>query len=383
MGLTDRLATLAVRGAHVLVVEVPGFWQVRAAVERAALDRGWHLASAPAGADVLVVCGRPGPQLAAALDRVWDQLPGPRVRIAVGATTEAVGALDAAVRQLADTASQREDARRRRTTPELSTASRDMGHHAHMGHPMEMGDQTQMDMGDHLEMDMGDHMQMGGHMGMGMAPGGIALAGGAADRDGLEMDALHLRFGPVTRYWPSGLILRCTLHGDVIARAEVDLLDAQAARPPGGADSPRLLSAWWCDHLTTVLALAGRTDSSSHVRRVRDSLLAEEDERAVQELSRLARRIKRSTVLRWALRDLGVLTAEEARRFPVDQAGDAWDRLMAVVDHAERAAPPSTAPPGDAFALVPRLVEGLDLATARLVVASLCLDPFDAMRART
>lgn len=383
MGLTDRLASFAVRGAHVLVVEVPGSWQVRAVVERAALDRGWDLASAPAGADVLVVCGRPGPDLADALARVWAQLPGPRVRITVGTATEAVGALDTAARQLADTASQREDARSRRTTPEVSTASRDLGHHAHMGHQMEMGHQTQMDMGDHMEMNMGDHLQMGGHMGMGMAPGGIALAGGSADRDGLEMDVLHLRFGPVTRYWPPGLILRCTLHGDVIAHAEVDLLDTPAARAQGGVDSPGLLSARWCDHLTTVLALAGWTDASGRVRRVRDSLLAEQDERAVQELSRLAGRIKRSRVLRWALRDLGVLTAEEARRFPLGQAGDAWDRLKAVLDRAERAAPPGTAPSGDAFALLPRLVEGLDLATARLVVASLCLDPFDAFRART
>jgi hypothetical protein len=43
--------------------------------------RRWLLASAPAGADVLAVCGRPGPQLAEAVEKVWGQLPGPRVRI--------------------------------------------------------------------------------------------------------------------------------------------------------------------------------------------------------------------------------------------------------------------------------------------------------------
>ncbi len=57
---------------------------------------------------------------------------------------------------------------------------------------------------------------------MEMAPAGISLAGGAEDRDGLEMDVLHLPLGPVLPHWPAGLVVRCVLHGDVVAEVEVD-----------------------------------------------------------------------------------------------------------------------------------------------------------------
>lgn len=80
MGMRDGLARSAARGAHVLIVEVPGHWQTRSAVERSALERGWSLALSPADADVLVVCGEPGPRRNKVVDLVWHQMPGPRVR---------------------------------------------------------------------------------------------------------------------------------------------------------------------------------------------------------------------------------------------------------------------------------------------------------------
>lgn len=57
MGLISGIGRLAARNAHVLVIETPGNWQTRAAVERAVLMRGWRLAFSPADADVLAVCG--------------------------------------------------------------------------------------------------------------------------------------------------------------------------------------------------------------------------------------------------------------------------------------------------------------------------------------
>ena len=74
---------------------------------------------------------------------------------------------------------------------------------------------------DHGDMDHGD-MDHGS-----MSPDGIPLAEGAEDRDGLEMDAIHLPLGPVLRHWPAGVVLRLTLHGDVVADAEVTRLDAR------------------------------------------------------------------------------------------------------------------------------------------------------------
>ncbi|MEO7752809.1 MAG: hypothetical protein ABIS35_05295, partial [Terracoccus sp.] len=83
MGLSDRLAARAVASSHVLLVEVPGSWRTRYAVERAIGARGWRLAESPADADALVVVGAPGDQLAEVIDRVWAQLPGPRARGAI------------------------------------------------------------------------------------------------------------------------------------------------------------------------------------------------------------------------------------------------------------------------------------------------------------
>jgi hypothetical protein len=369
VGVTDLLATYAVRGAHVLVVEVPGSWLLRAAMERAVLERGWLLASAPAGADVLAVCGRPGPHLAEAVEKVWDQLPGPRVRIEAETEAATVSALDRAAIELSDTPRHQQDARQRSVSPATATG--------------------QMQMGMDMDMTMG--------MGMDMAPEGIPLAQGGDDRDGLEMDIPHLRFGPVLRHWPAGLVLRCSLQGDVIARAEAEVVDAghnsdERVTHAKRMDSSRLRSAWLCDNITAVVALAGWQDVAGRTRRVRDSLLTEQGAgSAVAALGSLTQRIRRSRLLCWALRDIGVLTIEEARhlRLPSDQTGDAWDRLLVMLERAygelSTGTPvvADTGAPVDAVAAVPRLVEGLELATARLAVASLGLDPFAVWRETT
>src|SRR5665811_64884 len=95
VGVSEILARYAVQRAHVLVVEVPGCWSLRVALERQVLSRGWQLAESPADADVLVVCGQPGPELGELVDRVWDQLPGPRVRLGLPRIEALDGALDA------------------------------------------------------------------------------------------------------------------------------------------------------------------------------------------------------------------------------------------------------------------------------------------------
>lgn len=94
MGVT--LARLAASCAHVLLVEVPGQWRLRARTERAVLARGWVLAASPADADVLVVCGTASPRLAEAVEAVWNQLPGPRIRIGLAGADELPSSLDQA-----------------------------------------------------------------------------------------------------------------------------------------------------------------------------------------------------------------------------------------------------------------------------------------------
>ena len=157
MGLTERLAALAVRRAHVLLVELPGQWALRASVEREVLSRGWALSDSPAASDVLVVCGVPGAEMRSLIDTVWDQLPGPRVRVSVTTTGDVGDCLDGATSQLVDTARHVRDARDRpgSSTPLPEGSDSQMGHGGTDHGDMEHGD---MDHGgtDHGDMDHGD-----------------------------------------------------------------------------------------------------------------------------------------------------------------------------------------------------------------------------------
>lgn len=329
MGVSERLAAAAVHGAHALVVEVPGWWTTRAAVERELASRGWRAALSPADADVLVVCGTPGERLAGAVDRVWAQLPGPRVRVTV-ADAHVADRLDDAAALLADVDHQRRDAEERDDAPE------DSG---------------------------------GGEM----APAGIPLAEGADDRDGLEMDALHVPLGPVLPLWPAGLVLRCVLHGDVVAEAEVEVL-AGAGGSPADGSAPAHDAARACDGAARLLALAGGEGAAAASVRIRDALLVGEDPGiALSRLDRVRARVARSVVLRWSLRGLGHHDGLDVR-----------DRLLGLLDRARAALRDERVDPaadvGPVLRVLPELVTGLDLAAVRLVVASLDADTAAATR---
>ncbi|HEU4512868.1 MAG TPA: hypothetical protein VFR87_07165 [Nocardioidaceae bacterium] len=352
------------RHAHALVVEVPGWWRTRAAVERAVLDRGWNLAFAPADADVLVVCGEPGQRLAGAFEQVWHQMPGPRVRVDARAYDDVATCLDEAYRVLLDTEHHRDDARHRFGAPDLLNEA-DKGEDHGGGHEgMDHG-------GGHEGMDHGD---------MDMAPGGIPLAEGGEDRDGLEMDVLHVRLGPVLPHWPAGLVLRCALQGDVVTEAQAEFLDGEQP----GEDVPAPL-ARRLDNIASLLALAGWDDAAAEARRIRDIALRGDGEPTAGQVERLRRKVRRSRTLRWSLRGIRPLTEDEVHDLglPADAVGDTYDRLTGMLDRASAGDGP--APTGDAAehthdadrALSPdrlaRLFAGLDLATARLVVASVDL----------
>ncbi len=381
MGLSERLSRYAVRRAHVLVVEAPGAWTARARLERAVIERGWRLAQSPADADVLAVCGVPGPELTTVIERLWEQLPGPRVRVQVrhAQDEDVTAALQAAEADLADTEQHRRDARSRPAGPEVeSSADEGMDHEG-----MDRGDM------DHEGMDHGD---------MEMAPGGIPLAEGDNDRDGLEMDVLHLRLGPVLTHWPAGLVLRCTLQGDVITAAEGRLIDDDHPdhEETGGTDEvtePALAGAtayrdlqslhpaWRCDNVARMLALAGWEDAAGRARQLRDAQLASTAPAEIAD--KLRRQVIRSRSLRWSLRRLRTLTAAELadHGLPTRLEGDTYDRLLSMLDRLS----PTEGDQGKGQDMGPEsiaaVVVGLDLATARLVVASLDLPPLQAHQA--
>lgn len=373
--MTQWLARAAARRAHVLVVEAPGCWPLRAHLEREIARRGWRQAESPADADVLAVCGTPGPQLSEIIGHVWDLMPGPRERIQVTGSAGLDAVLGRAQEQLVDTERHRQDARTRPEGP--GVVAEDAG--AGMDHgPMGHGGMDHGDMG-HDGMDHGD---------MDMAPGGIPLAGGGADRDGLEMDVLSVRLGPVLRHWPAGLVLRCTLQGDVVSAAEAMVVDAgqwdagpvAERRPePAQVDAARR-----CDDIAALLALAGWEDAAGRARGVRDTLLAGADAgadagAAARALLELRRTVRRSRLLRWSLRDLRWVSSEELDRLGLGEelGGDTWDRLLFMLDEARRqvagehATGCAASRPVVTSEALGTLVTGLDLATARLVVASL------------
>ncbi len=258
--------------------------------------------------------------------------------------------------------------------------------HGDMDHgDMDHGDMDHGDM-DHGDMDHGDmdHGDMD-HGDMDMSPGGIALAEGGDDRDGLEMDVLHLPLGPVLPHWPAGLVLRCSLQGDVIISAEAEQLDADT---PGRHEGPGGLAvrgaAVRLDNAARLLALAGWQDAASRAERLRDAVAADETAAGLRrEAEALRRRVARSRLLRWSMRGVRPVPADELaeQRWPQRWSGDVHDRLLATLDRAlamlsgdDDGAQRDEAAV-DVTATLPVLVEGLDLATARLVVASLDLDP--------
>ncbi len=376
MGLSSWLADRATRTCRVLLVEAPGGWLARVRVEQQLRDRGWRTALSPGDADVLAVCGTPGAELAGVVTQLWEQLPGPRARLQISSVDAAVVAqqLDRAADELRDLGAQRRDASARPDAEDL-LKDHDDGDHGDMDH----GDMDHGDM-DHGDMDHGD---------MEMAPAGVPLAEGGADRDGLEMDVLQVPLGPVLPHWPAGLVLRCSLHGDLVASADVERMDTDRdqSAADGARGEARLDAAIRCDNVAGLLSLAGWDDGAGQARAVRDLLLFGgtplEGADAVQ---RLRRRVTGARLLRWSLRGVGVVGADmlEEHALPQRLGGDVWDRLLGMLDRAAAVLGSSEVPAGPAprrdraafdTDALPHLVAGLDLAAARLVVASLDLDP--------
>lgn len=420
--MTQLVARYAARRAHVLTVEVPGYWVVRAEAERRLGARGWRVATAPADADVVAVCGAPGPELTRAVDRVWDQLPGPRVLVELADPGHVESVLDRAYVELLNTDKHRSDARHRAQTPiprgddsltqpddrpAMDPDAKGGSPANHGGHgPMEHGTMNHggRDRGDinhdahtdhdainhhehgHSDHDAMDHGEHGHHGAMDMAPAGIALAGGGEDRDGLEMDVLQVRLGPILGNWPAGLVLCCALQGDVLTEADAWVVDGDLAYDGArlrGRNEQVLAAARQCDHANDLLMMAGWPRAAATARRARDALVSEPSlDRGRSLLDRLHRALCRSRMLRWSLRDIAPLTVEDCGRLelPVALAGDCYDRLLTRVGAARhmledplqgnqfRVASPTVV---DAL---PGLVGGLDLATARLAVASLGID---------
>ncbi|MER6576850.1 hypothetical protein [Nonomuraea sp. NPDC001023] len=340
MGLRGWLLRQAALRPRVLLVACPYGTGARLLAEAEADRRGWPVAASAAEASVMVVCGRPGAELAAAVRQVRGTVPVPRALVELPPDVpadEVVAALDDAVRVLGD------ESRQWREAGVLAAGT------------------------------------------SGDAPDGTPMADRGADRDGLKLDRLHVPLGPVLADWPAGLVVETVLQGDVIQEARVRTLPADGTEDafwtpgPGASqeEARRRTAAARLDGLGRLLGVAGWPAAAADARRLRDRLLAGAvDERGRRRCVRFTRRVRRSRVLRWMLRGTGELGPGAPRRL----RGDTLDRARRWLDDVEaltggRSGPEDggDVPVDGVLALLPGLLTGTELAVARLIVAG--LDP--------
>jgi hypothetical protein len=409
----------------VLVVDAAGQDVLRWAVEAAIDDRGWGFAASPAETDVVVVLGKPAPALADAIDVLWSQVPRPRHAVTISDKTLLDEQLDAAVEGLISSPSAADDADDPSTVgpedrlaaagnfSEDEPAGHDMsdehaghdmgGEHAghdmggeHAGHDMggehaghDMGgEHAGHDMGgEHAGHDMGgEHAghDMGGHGGHHMHHGGtvagLAMAQTAPDRDGLELDTLAVALGPVLPGWPTGLVLRAQMQGDVLNDVRLSwVADRRTGTGhPTSRDDSQLAAL---DHLARFLVVAGWPRQARQARRALAGLRSADPAgraRAGRAVAQVARRVRRSRTLAWSVRGIGQLPT----RVPVasddghsQSRRDVLDRVRQWCDRATQQTELPMAPVG--LDVLAEVLEGAELAAARLVVASVALDPVD------
>jgi len=397
------------------VVTALGGTGARLAVEDELRRRAWQPALSPVAADMLVVCGRYDAELAQALDRVWEQIPEPRVRVLLEAQDDVARSLNEGGAALAESAASPRRAPpladSARPAPESLSSQGGAGStgrglrdrrahrrgtrcaHRSQGADSEAADDesggrpAEHEHGGHADHSGHDaHDMHGGSMEM---PGGLPMAERAADRDGLILDRLHVDLGPVLPDWPAGLRVSLTLQGDVVQDAALAVVGAAPAgtarfwRAPGlgGRElgGPSAEAAAALDSMQRLLAVAGWPDAAATGRLLRDDLLrrgARETWRT--QCRRWTRMVRRSRLLRWSTDGLGFVApdAPEALRGDVTAR---WKRRVDTIEAAvaQKGAGPDPTDAGavaqGALDLLPSLLAGQELAAVRLIVAS--LDP--------
>ncbi|WP_069170095.1 hypothetical protein [Streptomyces griseus] len=405
MDLRARIRRAAAARPAVLLAACPGATGARLRLERELRERGWPVAAGPASANVLAVVGDPDPAGPRWCDGLWAAVPAPRARVHIRAGEHPGPALDGVVTALVrDPLGSRtvSPAPSPLTPPRPGQIDGQAGHGTEEGHGADSGRD-------------GEHT---GH-GTGTEVAGLPMADRGGDRDGLSLDRLHLPLGPALPDWPAGLVLRLTLQGDLVQQVRVEHMPVLTDSRPPFWDEPwlraasghrvtrgqaaRRLCAAHLDSLGRLLAVAGWHTEAERARTARDGALAglpaAEVGAAVQPL---VRRVSRSRTLRRLTVGLGGLSAEAAAQARVSgpalvAGGDVWSRLTVWLEEAARSAALSdrtdpldaaqrltgprgaldaASPPSRALLdVLPGLLDGVEFAAARLVVASLDPDP--------
>jgi len=397
--MRSSLARWAFGKPRVLLVDGPQTDSLRWTVEREIDRRGWLMAQSPAGADLLITLGYLGPELGAATDILWSQLPRPRHRTSITAAP-VPEQLDAALKALHSPTSRSEDepADPEQLLNSLGSAeshdSPDHGHDLGSHDDQEMnggedssgpaaGDHADHNMDEHAGHDTGEHAghDMDHMHGDGMIAG-LPMAQISPDRDGLELDRLAVRLGPWLPGWPTGLMVRGSLQGDVLTDVNVEWADSGHQGHTVAAPLPGQAAA--LDHLARFLLVAGWSTAARQGRAARDGLLSPSQQtvvRARRAAETLARRVARSHLLSWSVRGIASLPPQETQTQP---AGT--EDVMARIRHwctlaTGRGDPASL--PTISLVRLSQALEGLELASARLAVASVGVEQVTAPRPGT
>lgn len=374
------LSRLAVAG-DVPVFVVPGAGAREAVDDLLAAD-GLYEVATPRHATVLLVAGGVPVGMFRALAQVHDQLPFPRATVWWSATPpRAPGALPHSDEPQAAPAPLFEhlvhagpgDA----VTEVVRAAHREVVTGARPSSPDLLPADNPVEW-----RGVGPH-GTGGEGMMGGKPYGRPMAMTGPDvRDGLALDRVPLRLGPLLTGLPAGLVLAVELQGDVIVSVEVEgnpFDDAEViGAPPHAAREPfaraahepvalrdlELARARHGLHVAArLLALHGLGALARRVRRVAVGLRVEDRDR----VERLRRRVTGRAVLGAALGGLGHLHADDAPPGPFARAaGRADDARSDDPAYAGLGFAPHSEAGGDALARLRQhlaeAVQALDLA---------------------
>ncbi len=385
-------------------------------------SRGWARALSPAEAGLLLTIGTLPAPLSEAADLLWSQMPQPRHRQAIDETGVG-GQLDAAVAALSTPSAYEHHvvgpAAQLSQGSEASHRS-DGGHHGGMhdheeneedadpAHELNHDHQnpvqhTGHDMGGHgmdhdghatdehdghdaggHEMDHSDH-EMGGHGGHDMGGhahmhhggevAGLAMAGTAPDRDGLQLDELKVALGPVLAGWPTGLVLKASMQGDVLTNVSLSWICGVEDDHHLRQDSRHRSTLLLVDALAQFALVAGWPHAARQARHARAALSSDDPDerrRGRRRARAVAQTIRRSPLLAWSVGGLGDDRghAEEPDTRQACRTGDVLERVRALCTVVIGDDPSMETVPGVGPEDVEFLLEGAELAAARLIVAS-------------
>ncbi len=298
MGLKARLVHLARTGEVPVFAVVGGGY--RSAMHQLRHADGIRIVTSPRHASVLLIAGTFTEAATETVNRVHDQMAGPRVTVGWGhrepmlAPTRANPAGD---------------------TSEIAAVIRRQFHDVVTGaiqpEPPLLPDVDPVEW-----RGVGPY----GHGGTGMTGGtpyGRPLALRAPDRDGLELDQVPVTIGPWFAGFPPGLALRVSLQGDVAQAVEVVTTSVVSSGPPGVftralheptpiRDLEMARARHHLEWMADTLLIAGADRLSLRADRLAETIQPGD----VEHVTRLTAAARRSLLRLMTLRGVGVLSAD-------------------------------------------------------------------------